>query len=81
MIADKIEETFGNLSRRTGKNHTFLGMDINFIGGKKVPVSTPHHVSKALEYFGGTLKGNVVNPATSQLFAIASEAKDIDDEK
>ena len=48
IIADKIEEKIGNLSRTTGKEHTFLGMDIKFIGGKKVAVSTTHHVDEAL---------------------------------
>ena len=64
MIADKIEENFGKLSCTTGKKHTFLGMDIEFIGGKKVTVSTTHHVDEALEDFGETLKRNVVNPST-----------------
>ena len=48
MIADKIEETFGEISHTTGNNHTFLGTDIEFIGGKKVTVSTSHHVDEAL---------------------------------
>ena len=56
-------------------------MDIEFIGGNKVAVTMPHHVDEALEYFGETPKRKVVNPATSQLFNITSEAKDIDDEK
>ena len=64
MIDDNIEKKIGNLSHTTGKVHTFLGMDINFIGGKKVTLSTPHHVDEALEYFGETLKGNVANPIT-----------------
>ena len=79
MISDNIEEIFGGLSCRTGKKHTSLGMDIDFMGGKKAAVSTPHHVDEALEYFGETLKVNLVNPATSQLFTITSEAKDLDD--
>ena len=56
-------------------------MYIESIGGKEVTVSTPHHVDESLEYFGETLKGNVVNPATSQHFTITSEAKELDDEK
>ena len=59
----------------------FLGMYIMFIGGKKVSASTPHHVDDALEDFGETLKGNLVNPATSQLFTITSEAKELGDKK
>ena len=67
IIADKIEENFGKIFHATGKKHTFLGMDIEFIGGKKFAVFTPHHIDEALEYSGETLKENVVNPATSQL--------------
>ena len=81
MIADKTEENFGKLSRTTGKKHVFFGMDIKFIGGKKFTVSTPHHVDEALEDFGETLKGNVVSPATLQLFTIISVEKELDDEK
>ena len=80
IIADNIEETFGKLSRTTENKHIFLGVEINIIGRKKVAVSTPHHVDKALEYFGETLKGNVVNSITSQLLTIATEAKDLYDE-
>ena len=56
-------------------------MYIEFIGGKRVTVSTPHHVDEALEDFGETLKGNLVNPTTSQLFTITSEANELNDEK
>ena len=44
VIADKTKEKIGKLSRTTGKQHIFLGMEIKFIGGKKVTVYTPHHV-------------------------------------
>ena len=80
IIADKIEEKIGKIYHTTGKKHTFLDMEIEFIGGKKFTVSTPHHVDEALEDLGETLKGNVVNHATSQLFTITSEAKELDDE-
>ena len=80
MIADKID-FFGKVSRTTVKKHTFVGLDIEFIGGNKVKVSTPHHVDKAQGYFAETLKGNVVHRATSKFFNITNEAKDIDDEK
>ena len=36
MISEKIEEKIGNLSCTTGKKHTLIVMDIEFIGGKKV---------------------------------------------
>ena len=54
-------------------------MDIEFISKKKVTVSIPHHVEEDLEDFCESLKGNVVNPTTSQLFIITSEVNDLDD--
>ena len=38
MISNKIEETFLKLSCTTGNKHTFLSMDIKFIGGNIVAV-------------------------------------------
>ena len=69
------------ISHTTGNNHRFLGMDIKFIGGKEVTVYMPHNVDDVLEDFGEILKGNVVNPKTSQLFTIKSDAKYIDDKR
>ena len=56
-------------------------MNIEFIGKKKVAVSTSHHIEEALKDFGETLKGNLVNPETSQPSTITSEAKELDDKK
>ena len=56
-------------------------MDIYFIGGNEFAVSMPHKFYEVLEVFGKTLKRNVVNPATSQLFTITSEAKELDNKK
>ena len=44
MIADKIGEKFGKLFRNKVKKHTFLGMDIESLGRKKVALSTPNHI-------------------------------------
>ena len=80
-IDDKIEEKIGKLYRTTGKKHTFLGVDIKFIGRNKFAVSMSYYVEEDLEGFGETLKGNVMNPSTSQLFTITSEANEIYYEK
>ena len=78
-IADEIESKFqGDLTRTTGKKHTFLGMDIELIGDRKVAITTPQHIEEVLDDFPETLKGNVVNPANSKLFEIVSEAKELD---
>ena len=79
IIAENSEEKFGKISPTTGKKHTFLGMDIDFIGGNKVAMTTPHQIDDALEAFGKTLKENVLNPTTWQPFTIIDEAKEPDD--
>ena len=48
IIADKIEEKIGKISVTTGNKNTVLGMDIEFIGIKKVSVSSPYHFGDAL---------------------------------
>ena len=49
MIVENIEEKCGKLSHTTGNKHTLIGMDINFIRGVKVALTTPHYINKALE--------------------------------
>ena len=56
-------------------------MYIEFICRKKVTMSTPHHVDKALEDFGETLKVNMVNSASCGWSTVTSEAKELGDEK
>ena len=41
----------------------------------------PYHINEDLEYLSETLKINVVNPATSQLFTITDEAKELEYKK
>ena len=63
IIVENIEDIFGKLSSPTGEKN-FLGTDIGFIVGKKGVLTTPYHIDKTLQYFGETLKGDVVNPST-----------------
>ena len=70
MIVDAIEEHFGKLARTTGSKHTFLGMDVEMISKGKIAVSTPQHISEAIEGLGEEFKGTAVNPAKSKLFSL-----------
>ncbi len=63
MVANAIEKKLGKLARTTGTKHTFLGMDIEFIGDKKVAIGTPQHILEAIEDFGEDLDEDAVNPA------------------
>ena len=81
MIVDVIEKKFGKLARTTGKKHTFLGMDIEFIGDKTVLIVTPQHIREALEDFGEELDTDAVNPAKSKLFTINHDSEQLDESK
>jgi hypothetical protein len=67
-VVNEIEKKFGKLARTTGTKHTFLGMDIELMGDKKVAVGTPQHIDEAIEDFGEDLDEDAVNPAKSNLF-------------
>ena len=72
IIESKLE---GKFTRNTGDEHTFLGMDISFLGDGKVAIATPQHIQEALDDSGENLNGNVVNPALSKLFKVRKEEK------
>jgi hypothetical protein len=81
MIADEVEKKFGKLARTTGAKHTFLGMDIELLGDKKVAIATPQDINEAIEDFGEDLKTDAVNPAKSKLFIINHESECLANEK
>jgi hypothetical protein len=74
MIVDKVEKKFGKLAGSKGKKHTFLGMDIEFIGNGKLTIATPQHIEEAIEKFGEDLSTDAVNPAKSKLFTVSTDS-------
>ena len=81
MIVDKVEEKFGKLARSKGKKHTFLGMDIEFIGNGKLTIATPQHIEEAIEKFGEDLSTDAVNPAKSKLFTVTTDSMPLSEPK
>ena len=47
-VIEKIEQKFGTMSKSFGNNHDFLGMKLEF-GGGKVVVDMRKHVQKAID--------------------------------
>ena len=47
-ILNKLEKRFGKLTITRGKQHTFLGMDINFIERGKVKISMTQYVLECI---------------------------------
>ena len=79
---DDIEaKFFGELVCSTGKKHTFLGMDKEFIGDGKVAITTPQHIREMVEDFPEELTYKVVNPARNELFTVVVDAKKLDNTK
>ena len=48
-IAYNTEKKYVKISRTIGNKHTFLGIDVDFIGGNEVSLTTPHNINEALE--------------------------------
>jgi hypothetical protein len=80
-VVNEIEKKFGKLARTTGTKHTFLGMDIEFVGDKKVAVGAPQHIDEAIEDFGEDLDEDAVNPAKSNLFTVNPDSVPLPENK
>ena len=51
-VIDIIKSKFeGKFTRNTGDEHTFLGMDISFLGDGKAAIATPQHMQEVKDGF------------------------------
>ena len=55
-IVEIIESKIGKLKRTTDKTHKFLGMNIKFLGTRKVAITSPQHIKEAIEHSKGEVK-------------------------
>ena len=69
-ILSKIEKRFGKLTITRGKQHTFLGMDIDFVKDSKVKIGMKQYVLECIEAYELKNKDMAASPARSDLFMI-----------
>ena len=67
-LIKKLEKKFGKLTVNRGKNHVYLGMDIEFKEDRTVHILMKHHLLEAIEDFGEDTTRHVSSPAANDLF-------------
>ena len=78
-VIAKIESKFGKMSQTRGKEHDFLGMNINYKKGK-IKVSMKKHIKKAIESFPEDVVRAASTPAAAHLFEVR-DAEKLDNDK
>ena len=77
-VIEMIESKFGTMTNRRGKKHTFVGMDIEFLGGGKVKILMKEYLEESIVSFGEDLYKKTTTPAKSDLFKIDEMSKRLD---
>ena len=80
-VITKIEERFGKMTVKRGKQHVFVGMDIDFIEKGKVKITMRNHLEEAIEVFGGDITMGATTPATRSLFEVNENLTLLDPKK
>ena len=66
-----LEDAYGNLSVVEGKQHTYLGMNIDFMDDGSVEIDMKHYLEEAIRDFGETFdEREVSSPASPFLFEV-----------
>ena len=68
-VIQKIEKKFGKMSQTRGKEHEFLGMNIQY-KENGVQISMKKHIKKAMEAFDEDIVQDAATPANSYLFNV-----------
>lgn len=69
-IIGNIEKIFGKITVTRGKNHNFVGMDLEFTNDGKVKILMKEYIEECMVAFGEELKKGVNTPAKHDLFSV-----------
>ena len=72
-IIKKLEERFGKMTVKRGKEHVFVGMNITFIGDGKVRLTMRSYLEEAIQAFGEDVSIGAATPANRNLFAVSED--------
>ena len=76
-IIRNIEAKYGTMTVTHGKAHTYVGMDITFIGNEKVTILMKDYLLEGIEDFPEDCTASVNTPAGPHLFEVNDSAKKI----
>ena len=72
-VINMLEKRFGKLTVNRGKNHVYLGMNIEFKDNGTVHINMKDHLSEAIQDFGENVDRHVSSPAANDLFETYEE--------
>jgi hypothetical protein len=67
-MVTKIEERYGKMTVTRGTKHTYIGMDIEFMGNGEVQILMRDYILEAIEMFPEDCTGTAATPARNHLF-------------
>ena len=70
QIITELEKKFGKMTVKRGKEHTFVGMSITFIGNGKVRLTMKSYLEEAIQAFGEDVSVGAATPANRNLFIV-----------
>ncbi len=69
-VIQRVEQKFGKMTVTRGKNHVFLGMNIDFHDDGTVSIKMKDYIKEAIADFGEDVTQEAVTPAKRELFDI-----------
>ena len=67
-IITRLEKHFGKFTVTRGRNHEYLGMDVNIRDDRKVEVDMIKQIQKLIDDFSVKIEGKVSTPASDDLY-------------
>ena len=80
-VMHDIELEFGEMTTTRGNDHTYVGMEIKFIGNGKVEICMISYLKEAIKAFPGTVNVSASTPATVMLFEVNNKADKLPEEQ
>jgi hypothetical protein len=73
-VIKKIEDKFGKMTVTRGKEHVFLGMNIDFHENGTASIKMKEYIREAIQDFGEEITKTATSPAQKNLFEIDEES-------
>jgi hypothetical protein len=80
-LINEIEKKHDKMTVYRGKQHTFLGMDIEFLKNGRLKILMKGYIEEAIEDFGEDLSRSASSPASKGLFDINQDSPRLCQEK
>ena len=80
-VIQEIEESFGEMSVKRGKQHTFVGMDFELKDDGSVSISMKDYLIECINSFGESFNGGASTPARTTLFDIKEGELELDEKR